>query len=302
MRRLVFGLLLLASPALAQDVWLNYSFSERPVPKWQNGYLLAYQTYREPSALFAFDRSGQMVLNKRIEIPGSGEIIIRDTAASIDGRFAITGSGTATGRFIASLTPSGAMAWIVKSTDFAAERIGFAPDGTLWAFGHVFGPSIRKPEDVPDHPTLRQYDSEGHLARSVLPKSSFALTTWKQPDMRAYMVPTRDRIGIYSDSAREWVEVSFDGEVLGRWKGMELPEYDFATGAALLPNGHVYVSVQYHTSPRTEVLLQVFKLDKQSGRWSIVDQNPDTHDILGVDGDQVVMWGPRRSLRWMRLD
>ncbi len=68
---------------------------------------------------------------------------------------------------------------------------------------------------------------------------------------------------------------------------MEIPEDDFATGAALLQNGDVYVSVQYHTNPRTEVL-HTFKLDKQSGRWSIVDQSPDTHDILGIDGDQVV--------------
>jgi hypothetical protein len=88
-------------------------------------------------------------LNKRIEIPGSREIHIPDTAASLDGRFAIT-AGMATGAFIASLTASGAMAWIVKSTDFAAERIGFAPDGTLWTFGHAFGPSIRRLGDVPD--------------------------------------------------------------------------------------------------------------------------------------------------------
>ena len=68
--------------------------------------------------------------------------------------------------------------------------------------------------------------------------------------LQAVMVTTRDRIGIYSGSATEWVEISFNGEVLGRWKGMEVPDGDFATGAALLPNGHVYVSVQYHTSPR----------------------------------------------------
>src|SRR5216684_3300699 len=111
-RRILFGLLLFSLSALAQDVWLNYSFPHRPVPKWQNGFLLAYQTHNEPSAIFAFDRSGQMVLNKRIEIPGLGEILIRDTAASLNGQFAIAGSGTANGQFIASLTPSGTMAWI----------------------------------------------------------------------------------------------------------------------------------------------------------------------------------------------
>src|SRR5207253_9273886 len=90
-RRIVFALLLFSLPALAQNVWLNYSFAHRPVPKWQNGFLLAYQTHNEPSAIFVFDRSGQLVLNKRIDIPQSGEVLIRDTAASLDGRFAITG-------------------------------------------------------------------------------------------------------------------------------------------------------------------------------------------------------------------
>ena len=297
MRRIVFGLLFLSLPALAQDVWLNYAFAHRPVPKWQNGFLLAYQTRNEPSAIFVFDRSGQMVLNKRIEIPGSGEILIRDTAASLDGRFAISGSNAATGQFIVSLTLSGAIAWIVKSTDFGAQRIAFAPDGTLWAFGHAFGPSIRQPEGVPDYATLRQYDSAGNLVKSVLPKSTFA----KQPDLGAFMVTTRDKIGIYSDWATEWVELSLSGEVLGRWKGVEVPDGDFATGAALLPNGGVYLSVQYHTSPRTEVS-HIFKLNKQSGMWSIIDQNPHTPAILGIDGDQIVTYGPNRSLQWMWLD
>jgi hypothetical protein len=300
MRQFVFGLLLSSVPLLGQDLWLNYSFPGRPVPKWQNGFLLAYQTHNEPSAIFAFDRSGQMVFNKKIEIPGSGEILIRDTAASVDGRFAIAGSGTATGQFIASLTPSGAMAWVVKSTDFGTERILFAPDGTLWAFGHAFGPSIRRPEDVPDYPTLRQYDSQGNLVRSVLSKSTFTFKTWKLPDMRAFLLTTRDRIGIYSDSAREWVEVSFNGEVLGRWKGVDIPEHDFATGAALLPSG-VYVSAQYHTTPRTPVS-HIFKLNKESGTWNIIDHEPQFPEILGIDGDQIVTWGPSRTLRWARLE
>jgi hypothetical protein len=300
MRRIVFGVLLFSLPTLAQDVWLNYSFSHRPVPKWQNGFLLAYQTHNEPSAVFAFDRSGKMVLNKRIEIPDAGEVVIRDTAASLDGRFAFTGWGTASGAVIASLTSSGAMAWIINPTGFAAGRIAFAADGTLWAFGHVSDPAIRR-SDAPDYPTLRQYDSQGHLVRAVLSRDSFAFRTWLRPDAQAFMVTTPDRIGIYTDAAREWVEVSLNGDVLGRWKGVDIPEEDHATGAALLPNGAVYVSVQYHTTPRTEVL-HIHKLDKQSGKWNIVGQDRRTPPILGVDGDQIVTWAPYPGLRWTRLD
>jgi hypothetical protein len=301
MKRLLFAALLFSMPLSAQDVSLNYDFSHRPVPKWQNGFLLAYQTHNEPSAIFAFDRRGQLVLNKRIEIPDAGEVVIRDTAASLDGRFAITGWGTASGAFIASLTSSGAMAWMVNSTSYAAERIAFAPDGTLWAFGHVSDPAIRRSQDAPDYPTLRQYDSQGHLVRAVLSRDSFAFRTWLRPDAQAFMVTTSDRIGIYTDAAREWVEVSLNGDVLARWKGMDIPEHDHATGAALLPNGAVYVSVQYHTTPRTEVL-QTYKLDKLSGKWNTVGQDTRTPPILGVDGEQIVTLGPYRALRWTRLD
>jgi hypothetical protein len=280
---------------------LNYSFAYRPVPKWQNGFLLAYQTHNEPSAIFVFDRTGQLVLDKRIEIPELGEILIRDTAASLDGRFAITGTGKTTGAFVATLTASGATAWMVNNPSYAAERSAFAPDGTLWALGHIVDPSIRRWQDMPNYPTLRQYDREGHLVRSMLPRTSFAFKTWQQPDAHAFLITTPDRIGIYSEPAREWVEVSADGEVLGRWKGVDVPEHDHVTGAALLRNGDVYVTAQYHTTPRTE-MIHNYKLDKQTGKWNIVGEDPRSPAILGADGDQIVTWGPYRTLRWLRLE
>ncbi len=72
------------------------------------------------------------------------------------------------------------------------------------------------------------------------------------------------------------------------------------TGAALLPSG-VYVSAQYHTTPRTEVS-HIFKLNKESATWNIIDHEPHTPAILGIDGDRIVTWGPSRALRWVQLD
>jgi len=76
----------------------------------------------------------------------------------------------------------------------------------------------------------------------------------------------------------EWVAAlcnrMFNGEVLGRWKGVDIPEYGFVTGAALLPSG-VYVSAQYHTTPHTEVS-HIFKLNKESATWNIIDHDPHT--------------------------
>src|SRR5690242_544658 len=80
------------SEALAQELFVNYSFGDRPVPKWENGFLITYQTFREPSAIFLFNRSGQLALQTKIEIPNYGEIKIFDVAASAEGRVAISAS------------------------------------------------------------------------------------------------------------------------------------------------------------------------------------------------------------------
>src|SRR5438552_13797060 len=82
-----------------QEFSVNYDFASRPIPKWENGFLIAYQTYKEPSAIFLFNRSGQLALQTSIEIPNYGEIKIFDVAASSDGRVAIAASGTGVGAF-----------------------------------------------------------------------------------------------------------------------------------------------------------------------------------------------------------
>jgi hypothetical protein len=63
----VFIVLPHQAEALFREMCVNYSFGWRPVPKWENGFLIAYQTVREPSAVFLFNRSGQLVFHIKIE-------------------------------------------------------------------------------------------------------------------------------------------------------------------------------------------------------------------------------------------
>src|SRR5436190_6058716 len=122
-------------PGFAQEIVVNYDFGLRPLPKWENGFLIAYQTFKEPSAVFLFDRSGQLALQTKIEIPNYGEIKIFDVAASSDGKVAIAASGTGVGAFVAWLGSTGAVERVINTKDFPITRVRFAPDGTLWGMG-----------------------------------------------------------------------------------------------------------------------------------------------------------------------
>jgi hypothetical protein len=295
------------SAALAQDLFVNYSFGDRPVPKWANGFLIAYQSVREPSQVFLFNRSGQLVLHTRIDIPNYGEIKIFDVAASADGSVVISASGTGVGAFLALLNSSGTIDRIIKDPAFPLARLCFAPDGTLWAMGSYLDHSIHRPEDMPDYPTLRHYSRDGQLLGSMLPRNSFALRTWQEPGLFALLVASRDRIGIYSRSANEWVEVSPAGEIIGRWEGVNMPDHSDITGVGMLADGSLYVSAQGPSAehPRQIGFLGVYSLDKQSGEWkpfNVFDESGKKRStmIYGADGDTFLVRSGPSAFTWIR--
>jgi hypothetical protein len=293
--------------ALLEELSVNYSFGSRPVPKWENGFLVAYQTVREPSAVFLFDRSGQLVLQTRIEIPNYGEIKIFDVAASPDGRVAISAGASGAGAFVAWLNSSGSIERIIKDPAFPMMRLCFSADGSLWAMGHFLDHSNHRPEDIPDYATLRHYNRDGQLLHSTLPRNSFARRTWEEPDELAKLVALRDRLGIYSRSANEWIEVSMTGEVIGRWKGVNLPDHSDITGVGLLSDQSVYVTAQGPSAvhPRQIGFLGIFSLDKQSGEWkpfNLLNESGKKRPamIYGADGDRFLIQTGPSTFTWIR--
>jgi hypothetical protein len=305
---IIFGLSAgLSISALAQELFVNYSFGFRPVPKWENGFLIAYQTVREPSAIFLFNRSGQLALQTKIEIPNYGEVKIFDVAASTDGRLAISAGTSGEGAFLAWLNPSGTIEHILKDKAFPVARLSFAPDGTLWAMGHHLDHSIHRPEDMPDYATLRHYSRDGQLLHSLLPRNSFARRTFEEPDALAKLISSRDRIGIYSRASNEWIEVSLTGEVIGRWKGVDLTDHSDITGVALLSDQSVYVTAQGPSveQPRQIGFLGVYTLDRQSGEWkpfNLFDESGTKRAamIYGADGDKFLIQSGGSRFTWIR--
>jgi hypothetical protein len=219
----------------------------KPVPKWENGWLLSYDNgYSAPARVSALDRSGKQLMDAPIALPDGTSVMIRDIAATPKGTIAITVTGQsgpgAGSAFITWVAPSGQIAQVVRTTPFAATSLAFGKDGTLWALGRQVDPGAT----VIPHPILRQYGTDGSLLQSVLDSQSFKTADQMHPATAGYshLVVGQDRLGIYSETANEWIEVSFSGQVLGQWTGIGSHTETRVTGVALTPDGQVFVTTQ----------------------------------------------------------
>lgn len=183
---------------------------------------------------------------------------------------------------------------IVETSSFAARRIIFAPDGTLWAFGRVYN---NKFEEQADYDTLRQYGTEGKLIRSALKRSLFKPSK-QAPSAESYMVIGDGRIGVVSLAASEWVELSSVGEVVGHWP-LQIPAGAYITGAALSSSNDLFITQEKETSTLS-------RFDKKNGTFTNVDtstfRNSPGQGVLlaGSEGDQlVVRIKPPNLLIWI---
>jgi hypothetical protein len=291
-RAVLTSLLLLTGTAAGQSLSVqgrftvpNSSAELKPIPRWHYGYLTRFEDGVSPAKLMVFDRSGKM--STQAELTFAPYIRVRDIAVSPSGRVAVAGSArdaTSTVHFIAWLSASGSVEFIVRSDPFGAELLTFATDGSLWVFG---GQNTRQ-----SHPMLHQYGVDGKLIKSTLPSSTVWQGKGLHPALGAFMTATDGRIGIAMKYAGLWVEVStLDGGVTGQWPLP--PNSDRQLSAGMTTSGRVYLELE-----NTDVTgVSVFTLDKQSGHWRPVDISPVVPTrserwmvhILGGDGENVVM-------------
>ena len=290
------------SPPLSSLTVYHY-FPHKPMPKWENGFVLAFEM--DSPEVFAWNREGQLATRATIRIADSLVVRVWAIAAMESGVLAVAGSAATADRgatFIAWLDASGVINRVVRTTPFAARNLSFAKDGTLWAFGRVVD---RNSRTEPPHDVLRQYDSEGRLLRSLLPRQSFV--DRQHPSSLSFMTSSGGRVGIYSLIANEWIEVSLLGEILGRWKGVNLASGSKLGGAAILPSGDVYASELQNTGTGPPGRTAFFRLDKETGAWRIVaaddlllEDGRGAIMILGVDQEKLVVVKSFPDFLWVR--
>lgn len=289
-------------PKPIEEAVVGASFADKPVPKWENGFLVGYDNDQVPPTVSVFDRAGHRVNEVAVTIPEADRVLLRDAVEAPNGVLAVAGSaikqqGAAGAAFIAWIAPSGKTLRIIRTSPFAAIRLCFGPDGTLWAAGREFTADFL---GEPPHDVLRHYDSEGLFLKSLLPRDSFGSTGGRHPTELAFLVASPDRVGFYTTRGREWIEISPSGALLGRWKGFEAPPPIKIRGVGLTPAGSVYISTDGNASRMTEY----YQLDKKTGVWNQIDganvvgSAQRFAHIVGSDGNSLVM-RDRSLLFWV---
>lgn len=302
-----------SAPAWSQEVVrsqaLAWDFSGQPIPRYKGGFLVAYDS--DHSTMRAFDPSGALVAEAKLALPGAVAARIRDVAVAPNGDFVAAASAQSASGAISSVIAwvdrGGRLVRAVRTSPFAAARIAFAGDGTLWAAGRVHDEQFKP---VPNHDLVRVYDSQGRLVGSLLPSGSFSAGQ-QHPAAEAFLASGKDRMGLYSAAAAEWVEMSLSGEILGRWRTAALPEGASLIGVGLTSSGDVYLggfirpsspSGNENDRPPGSVL---YRLNKSDGSLSAMDASPLVGArkdalLLAAEGQHLVYYckSPRR-LDWM---
>jgi hypothetical protein len=297
-----------------REILVGRSFANRAVPKWENGFIVGYDS--DLSIVYSFDRRGEQAISAQVSPPGAVRASIFDVTVSPAGVLVAAGGALhadgAQSGFLAWITASGRVERFVRTAPFAPQRVCFATDGGVWAFGYTLSPDLRV-EVAAD--TLRHYDAQGKLVRSTLPKDSFSGPSPFPASYLAHLVSNGSRVGVYSVNKAEWVEVTAAGEVAGRWKTLDhLPEGADpnrvrATGVAFLPSGEVYASYQHAEaappSKKREYRTVFRVLDRNSGQWTPVDAAPYLESrpgaLYGADGEYLVVSKGLPYFHWVRL-
>jgi hypothetical protein len=270
--------------------------------KFQNGRFLTHDTPAagKISEVYAYDRTGALVTEAKLSVPGAIRVDITDQAAAPTGVIAVagvayTGDGVYSS-FLAWIGADGAIQRMARTWPFGAWSVVFSSDGSLWAAGVTKKPDLT--EDTTQD-VLRRYDRDGRLLNSLLPATSFPLP---QASQHSFLLPLAGRVAFYSTTGREWIEASQTGSLLARSAAMQLPLLAAAQagksrvlGAAALTSGRVYVGMETTDSSGKEHPA-FFRVDPSSPNWQQVDASallaPGRFGtIVGADGDRLVIEG-----------
>ncbi len=181
--------------------------------------------------------------------------------------------------------------WV--TSPFSANRLGFTADGSLWAFGRERLADEKR--EKPLHDVLWQYDAEGNIVRSLVPRLS--LSSGKQhPVTDGFMYTSRNYVALVSNTARTWTIVSSKGLVVESGS-LDMPEsYAFPSGA-ITDSGRLFIQGYWRGDRVDDPAFQstdLFEIDRESGSFRKVDSQvlaqrvPARPLLVGSDGENLV--------------
>ena len=283
-----------------REVELAVSLYHKSVPKWENGLMLLYRHDVQPPEVSIFNNEGRMLMKAPIVIPEASRVWIEGTAVSPEGIVVVAGPAMktdgATVGAITWLTNKGNIERVVRTSPFAARRLCFASDGTLWAVGR------ERSEDgtaEPPHNILRHYDKKGQSIGSFLPSTDFTQYNQEPPAEDSFLMATADKIGLYSASSRVFVELDYTGKVLGRWDGLVSGRSFEVTGVGMLRGGSTYLSGRRKIQGPPGSAPEYFVLSKQQGTWTRLDAAGLFGSISGAEDDQLIIANGGSRFVWI---
>ncbi len=227
-----------AADAPSRDI-LYMGMSECPqggcaVPKFDKGYLIQMKDYvgAPPDGFTVYDPTGREMYQVDVIAPDGTAGHLRDAAVDTDGTVGIAmsyggygGQGHVKGGAIVLVDRNGKQTLFAETGRWLPARLCFAPDRSIWVVGTQYA-QLRGGDDKDhvergDYPLVRRYSSGGKLKGEYLPRSLFppGLPPGESGGIQAAM----DRIGVVTYSGMvaknpEWIELSFDGKLTGRWQ------------------------------------------------------------------------------------
>lgn len=284
---------------------IPFDFQGKRLPKWSGGALVVADDKNPAlSTIHTFGKDGYLLSSTPFAIPESSRVRIASFARSSDGTLAVVGSAyTADSRgslYLAAISPDGQRQQIIRLKPFAPFEVAISSDGTYWVAGREL---VDGREVNPSHKVIRRYSASDGEIGAYIPRSSLTSYRHGHPAHDSFLVPSGDRVGWYSNIAREYIEFSLDGLVLTRVAGLPLDLPDRVTGLALCDDGRVFASVTRIV--KTPVAWEVFNLDRTSGTWKVVPVTGDfaaggIGTLYGCDGNDLVTRTSWPYLRWLR--
>lgn len=266
-------------------------YNSGTLPRYQAGYVV--HLGGSFNTIIVDDAEGKNVFGQTIELRDAFRVMARSPAVSFDGRVAvIVNAIDRHGRVSVSIAfydMQGTLERIIRTETFIPRDIGFTADGSLWAIGLEMDGQREK---IP-HNILRQYDLEGKLVQSMVPRNSLS-TDRMHPIRNASLATSRNYVGILSNTAKAWVLVSSEGFIVG--SGF----FDNSTPQRFLPlvvtdSGQMFSHRKTSDSNKNS-FLQVVRVNREDSSLvpidtgSLYNQNKQGTNglLIGCDREQLV--------------
>ena len=287
-----------------KKLYVPFDFSGYSPSKWQNGFLVATEV--ETGTVVVHGPDGNLKVRAKVSLPNA-RTVVYSASISPDGKLIASGTSfRADGQvapFLAWINDKGSVEQLVRPADFGAIAVCFAPDGSFWALGRSVDSAFR---EIPGHAILRRFSPKGELLQTALSIDSFPNRKDKDqhPATMSYLTATPGGVALYSGVADEYIEISESSGEVRRWPGVQrLAEKVLVTGVAVTSSGATYLSTQESSQTKGDPSTVVYRLNKQTGAWSRVDQRlPNAKVYLqGADGNDLVVRDSKAgALVWMR--